>query len=245
MSDFENEVVIVTGAGSGIGRATAIACARQGARVAASDLDEEKTNETVRAIVDAGGSAIAIRTDVSRPDDCAALVENAVKQYGRLDCACNNAGIGGAQAPIADLSVADWTRVIDVNLSSVFYCMKYEIPAMLRTGGGAIVNMSSILGTVGFAGAAAYVAAKHGELGLTKNAALEYATQNIRVNAIGPGFIRTPLIAGLEAAVLPLHPIGRLGLPEEVAELVVFLSSSRAGFITGSYYPIDGGYLAR
>jgi NAD(P)-dependent dehydrogenase (short-subunit alcohol dehydrogenase family) len=173
------------------------------------------------------------------------MVTRSVETYGRLDYACNNAGIGGEQAPIADMSIDGWNRVIAVNLSSVFYSMKYEIPAMLHAGGGAIVNMASILGVVGFAGAAAYVAAKHGILGLTKNAALEYATQGIRVNAVGPAFIRTPLIAGMEDAVLPLHPIGRLGTPDEVAELVVFLSSGRASFITGAYYPIDGGYLAR
>lgn len=245
MSDFQNKVAIVTGAGSGIGRATAIAFAREGARVVASDVDERGADETVQSIIRAGNAAIMTRTDVSKPDDCAAMVERALAQFGRLDVACNNAGISGTQAPVAELSVADWDRVIAINLSSVFYCLKSEIPAMLGSGGGAIVNMSSILGTVGFAGASAYVAAKHGMLGLTKNAALEYATQNIRVNAIGPAFIRTPLIAGMEDAVLPLHPIGRLGLPEEVADLVLFLSSSRSAFITGAYYPIDGGYLAR
>ena len=245
MNDFQDKVAIVTGGGSGIGRATAIAFARDGARVVVSDVDEGHADATVRAIIGAGGIAVATRTDVSKANECAAMVERAVEHFGRLDVACNNAGIGGTQAPVADLSVADWDHVIAINLSSVFYCLKFEIPAMLRSGGGAIVNMSSILGAVGFANASAYVAAKHGMLGLTKNAALEYATQNIRVNAVGPGFIRTPMIAGLEASVLPLHPMGRLGSPEEVADLVVFLSSTRAGFITGAYYPIDGGYLAR
>jgi NAD(P)-dependent dehydrogenase (short-subunit alcohol dehydrogenase family) len=245
MGEFEGKVAVVTGAASGIGRATALAYAREGGRVLVSDLNEAGAEETVGMIRAGGGEAAVIRTDVSRPEECEAMVARAVELYGRLDCACNNAGIGGEQAPVADVSVEGWNRVIAVNLSSVFYSMKYEIPAMLAGGGGAIVNMASILGAVGFAGAAGYVAAKHGMVGLTKNAALEYATQGVRVNAVGPAFIRTPLVAGLEDAVLPLHPMGRLGTPEEVADLVLFLSSGRASFITGSYYPVDGGYLAR
>lgn len=245
MQLFQNQVALVTGAASGIGRATALAYAREGARVVASDVAVEGLEETIRLILAAGGDAIPVPGDISRPEQCEALVARAVERYGRLDCACNNAGIGGESAPIAELSVEGWNRVITVNLSAVFYCMKFEIPAMLRGGGGAIVNMASILSAVGFAGAGAYVAAKHGMLGLSQNAALEYAAQGVRVNSVGPAFIKTPLIAGLEDAVLPLHPIGRLGTPEEVAELVLFLSSSRASFITGAYYPIDGGYLAR
>jgi NAD(P)-dependent dehydrogenase (short-subunit alcohol dehydrogenase family) len=245
MGELDGKVALVTGAGSGIGRATALAYAADGARVVVSDIHEANAAETVRLVAANGGTAVAVRTDVSRPEECEALVAHCMERFGRLDCACNNAGIGGEQAPTADLSVEGWNRVLATNLSSAFYCTKFEIAAMLRSGGGAIVNMASILATVGFAGAVAYVASKHGMLGLTRTAALEYAARGIRVNAVGPGFIRTPMISGLEDAVLPLHPIGRLGTSEEVAALVVFLSSDRASFITGSYHPIDGGYLAR
>jgi NAD(P)-dependent dehydrogenase (short-subunit alcohol dehydrogenase family) len=251
MKAFEGKVVIVTGASSGIGRASAELYAREEARVVVSDVDEHGGTETVHLIREAGGEAAFIRADVSNPEDCQSLVRQTVEKYGRLDYACNNAGIGGEQNLTADYSVEGWQKVIGINLSGVFYCMKYEIPEMLRSGGGAIVNMASILGQVGFASAPAYVAAKHGVVGLTKNAAIEYAPQGIRVNAVGPAFIRTPMIKVLEEnaemlnTLVALHPIGRLGTPAEVAELVVWLSSDQASFITGAYYPVDGGYLAR
>lgn len=251
MALFDGLVAVVTGAASGIGRAAALLYAQNGAKVVVSDLDEAKGNETVQLISKAGGQAAFVRSDVSRPEDCQKFVNTAIEKYGRLDMALNNAGIGGEANPTADYSVEGWEKIIAVNLSSVFYCMKYEIPAMLKNGGGAIVNMSSILGQVGFAGSPGYVAAKHGVVGLTQNTAMEYAQQGIRVNAVGPGFISTPLIAEFEndqklnEMLISLHPMGRLGKPEEVAELVIWLSSKKASFITGSYYPIDGGYLAR
>lgn len=177
------------------------------------------------------------------------LVTFAVETYGRLDVAVNNAGIGGESNPIADMSLEGWEKVISVNLNSLFYGMKYQIAEMLKTGGGSIVNVASILGQVGFEGSAAYVTAKHGAIGLTKTAALEYSSKNIRVNAVGPGFIETPLLNGLDEEVkqqlVALHPIGRLGRSEEVAELIYWLSCEKASFISGSYHPVDGGYLAR
>jgi len=245
---FENRVVIVTGGGSGIGQATAILYAQGGAKVIVSDIDEKGGQETVASIKKAGGDASLLKTDVSNPEDCEALVKTTIRIYGRLDMAFNNAGIGGEMNPIAEMSVEGWLKVINVNLNSVFYCMKYELPEMLKQGHGSIVNMSSILGQVAFANSAAYVAAKHGVVGISRNAAVEYAKQGIRVNAVGPAFINTPLLSALDQkmkdALMTMHPIGRLGEPKEVAELVVWLSSDKASFVTGNYYAVDGGYLS-
>ena len=248
---LKDKVALITGGSSGIGRAVALAWAREGAKVVVSDVDRSGGGETVEQVRAAGGEAIFIAADVGKPEDCEALVRGAVEKFGRLDIACNNAGIGGPQAPTADYPLDGWAQVIAINLSGVFYGMKYQLPAMLNNGGGAIVNMASILGAVGFAGAPAYTAAKHGVVGLTQAAALEYSAQGVRINAVGPGFIHTPMISALEDnqavndMLVAAHPIGRLGRAEEVAELVLWLSSDKASFVTGAYYPVDGGYLAR
>jgi len=251
MTQFDGKVAIVTGAASGIGATTADFYARDGARVVVSDVDEKGGRETVERIRNSGGEAFFVGTDVSDPAACEDLVAQTLDRYGRLDIAFNNAGIGGEQAPTADYPLDAWHQLMGVNLFGVFYCMKYQIPAMLENGGGAIVNMASILGRVAFATSPAYVTSKHGVIGLTANAAVEYGQQGIRVNAVGPGFIRTPLISELEQdeqaynMLVGLHPMGRLGETEEVAELVLWLSSDKASFVTGAYYPVDGGYLAR
>ena len=214
------------------------------------DINETGGNETVLQIKSQGGDAVFIKADTSKPGDNESLVAQTVKHYGGLHIACNNAGIGGPLVPAGDYPIADWDKVIGINLSGVFYGMHYQIPAMLSSGGGSIVNMASILGMVGTKNLSAYVAAKHGVVGLTKAAALEYADKKIRINSIGPGYINTPLLTNtLDEptinALAALHPIGRLGSSEEVAELVLWLSSSKASFVTGSYYTIDGGYTAQ
>jgi NAD(P)-dependent dehydrogenase (short-subunit alcohol dehydrogenase family) len=246
---FENKVAMVTGGGSGIGAAMARRFAEEGATVVVADLDEKAASQVASAIEKDGGTAVAVRQDVGDPASVEKSVEFALSKFGRLDAAVNNAGITGDLAPTADYSLEGWDKVIAVNLSGVFYGMKYQIPAMLRSGGGSIVNIASILGSVGARDYAGYNAAKHGVVGLTKTAALEYSKDGVRVNAIGPGYIETPLLEALDREVydglVDLHPIGRLGKPEEVAELALFLASDKASFVTGSYHLVDGGYTAQ
>ena len=247
----KNRVVLITGASSGIGRATAIEFARDGARLVISDLNEQAGEAVKDLIVAEGGQAVFMAADVGKPDDSKALVEYAVAQFGRLDVACNNAGIGGVSAATADYPLDEWALVLNVNLSGVFYGMQQQIRAMLGTGGGAIINVASILGAVALANSPAYTAAKHGVVGLTQAAALEYGGKNIRINAVAPGFIVTPMISNLQkdttasAMLAAAHALGRLGRPEEAAAMIVWLASDKASFVTGAYLPVDGGYLAR
>lgn len=248
---FEEKVALVTGGASGIGRATVEQLAAGGARVVVADLDEARGADVVEAVEATGGEAVFVRTDVAVPDDVDAMVATALDRFGRLDVAVNNAGRPGTYAPLTEQTLDDWQRTVAVNLTGTYLCLQAEVRPMLEAGGGAIVNVASAAGLMGFAHLPAYVASKHGVIGLTKSVALEYARQGIRVNAVCPGNVRTQMLegfAGGDEQMLQgmgrMQPIGRLGTPEEVAAAIVWLCSDAASFVTGHAMAVDGGVLA-
>jgi NAD(P)-dependent dehydrogenase (short-subunit alcohol dehydrogenase family) len=245
---FDGKVAFVTGGANGIGRAAALAFARKGANVVVADVSEQNNQDTARMIQELGGHALAVRCDVSRAEDVQRALNATIETFGRLDFAFNNAGIEYTAKPAADITEEEWDRIVDIDLRGVFLCMKYEIPLILKQGGGAIVNTSSGAGVKGFKGGAAYVAAKHGVVGLTKSAALDYAPSNIRINAVCPGIIDTPMMdrfsggtAEGRQAVIGQEPVGRMGKPEEIAATVVWLCSDAASFVVGHAMIVDGG----
>jgi NAD(P)-dependent dehydrogenase (short-subunit alcohol dehydrogenase family) len=249
---FANKVIFITGASSGIGRATALAFAREGASVALADVGDQGGLETVRLVEARGARALFVHCDVSSDREVRSALGKTIETFGRLDCAFNNAGIEGQQASTADCTEENWDRVLSVNLKGIWLCMKHEIPLLLKQGRGAIVNCSSIAGLVGFPGIPAYVASKHGVVGLTKTAALELAKTGIRVNAVCPGVIETPMIerfvhgeALIRQQLVGGEPIGRVGQPEEIAETVLWLCSDAASFVTGQPIAVDGGWVAQ
>lgn len=249
---MKDKIILVTGGSSGIGKACALAFSRAGAIVTViADINQEGLDQTVSEMT---GEGHAIRLDVSKPDQVKKLIDEVVAKYGRIDCAVNNAGVEGTLASTTDCTEENWDKVLGINLKGIWLCMKYEIPQMLKQGGGSIVNMSSVLGLVGLPGYPAYVASKHGVVGLTKTAALEYAQTGIRINAVCPGAVRTPLMNRMindnpgvisEDLLVSLEPIGRVANPEEVADAVVWLSSAKASYVTGIALPLDGGLSAR
>ena len=248
---LEGKVSLITGGGSGIGKASALAFAREGSKVVVADVNVEGGEQTVRLIQDTCGEATFVRADVANSSDVSDMVSHAVQTYNRLDCAFNNAGISGGRGRIHEYTEDDWSRVLNINLTGVWLCMKYEIIQMLKQGGGAIVNTASVMGLVGGSRSPAYGATKHGVVGLTKTGAVDYAQEAIRINAVCPGYIRTPMIEQsilsdpvAEERVVSRHPMHRLGTPEEIAEAVVWLCSDAASFVTGHAMTVDGGYVA-
>lgn len=250
MKQLDKKVAIITGAGSGIGRETALLFAKEGAKVTVSDINEEAGKKVVQEIKDLGGEAIFVKANTASAEDNKRVVEETVKAFGGLHISVNNAGVGNDFVKVADLPEKDWQRVIDINLNGVFYGMKYQIPEMIKSKGGSVINIASILGQVGFQGSSAYIASKHGVVGLTKAGAIDHAPDNVRVNAVGPGFIYTGLVnedtMGKETIqeLEKKHALNRLGEGKEVAAMILFLASDASSFVTGAYYPVDGGYLA-
>jgi len=251
MGMVAGKVALITGAASGIGRATALKFSDEGALVVLSDVDERGGADTVKLIEKAGGNALFVKADISQNSDVEALVAKVVETHGRLDCACNIAGVLGKMAPITEQKEEDFDRVVAINQRGTFLCLKAEIGQMLKNGGGAIASVASIAGLVGSAGISPYVASKHAVTGLTKAAALEFAKAGIRVNAVCPGGVDTHMVQDFlseeytKEMIGDTHPIGRIGQPEEIAELLVWLCSDRASFVTGAAIPIDGGYMAQ